>query len=176
MADSLTGNVNIEANWIYSKADTLGETATQPGNKKYEQAFASGTADNQADVLYAATRTVTVATTADDLDLAGALTDIFGDTITMVKIRAIVIKNKVTTSGEDLSVGAAASNPITDLFSNAGTPGTSSIDIKPGGTFAITAGVDGITVTAGSADTLRVNHEGSAADISYDIVIYGTTA
>ncbi len=112
----------------------------------------------------------------DDLDLAGVLTNRFGDTVTFTKLKAIAVANRDTIT--HLDVGGAAANPITSIF--AGT-GTSKVRIPP----AVSADnpsiwamwatdADGWAVTAGSADTLRIAHGGvGTVAASYDIFILG---
>ena len=133
-----------------------------------------GTAANQADLLYAAERSVGSGAN-DDLDLSGGLTDAFGATITMVEVVGIVIINEAangTANTTDLTIGAG-SNPFVGFLGATDTIGP----IKPGGTFMLFAGdAAGIgTVTAGTGDILRIANS-AGATANYQIAILGRSA
>lgn len=133
-----------------------------------------GTAANQCDILFTDERTVAESTN-DDIDLAGALSDAFGDTITAAEIVAVFIINAPisgTANASDLTIGNAT-NAFEGFLSSAGTIGP----IKPGGFFMIGCGdAAGIgAVTGGSTDELRVaNGAGGAA--TYQIAILARSA
>ncbi len=138
--------------------------------KIIEKTIADGTGAAQADLFFSDVRTIG-ATSNDDLDLAGSLTDIFGATITFAKVKAIYIENPSTNNG-DVVVGNEGTNPLVGWFG----AGTHTIAIKPGGFLLIASPtVAGYTVTAGTGDKLRVRNAGSAsADIP--VIIIGTSA
>ena len=74
---------------------TASMSASQNGPNSYADTFAprltkvlgtaNGTAADQADIIYAAERSVASASN-DDIDLSGVLTDAFGVTITMAEM------------------------------------------------------------------------------------------
>ena len=127
--------------------------------------LANGTADNQANEFWSDQRTL--AATSENHDLYGSLTNALGDTIQFIKVRALMVFNRSTTSGENLTL----SGSFLELTPFGGTSPT--IDVQPSGVFLLTAPVDGMTVTDSSADTLTINS--GAATIVHDIVIVGTT-
>jgi hypothetical protein len=117
-----------------------------------------------------ATRTVFAGgtSTTENLDLAGALTNAFGQTITFTKIKALAI---VAAAGNtnDVVVGGASSNGFVSPFGDA----TDKIKIRPGGMFLITApDATGFAVTAGTGDILLVANVGGTP-VTYDVVIAG---
>lgn len=177
VTSSLTMNILAEVNWNYQNTGFELSTTKDLGRERILRALAGGTADNQADLLWHDQRTVTLATVTDDIDLAGALTDPFGQTVTFVKIRALLIYNRETTTGENLLIGGAgaANNAWATLFNG---DQDAKITLAPTGVLLLTAPVDGYSVTAGSQDILRVVHDGTTTggDIVYDIVVAGTTA
>lgn len=130
----------------------------------------SGTGANQADILWARRRTI-AASSSEDLDLAGELTDAFGATIAAAEVVAILI---VAADGNtnDVVVGDATA-PV-PLFG--GTNPTFSV--KPGGVLYLAApGAAGqFTVGAGSTDDLKVANSGSGTAVTYDIVILARSA
>ena len=155
----LRGNYNKE----FDLQDASNNLALNVGDT-----LATGTGANQADVLWHDTRTLTA--TSEDLDLAGSLTDAFGDTVTFVKVKGILIHNKSTTATEILAVGGAASNQLINWVAN----NSDIVNIGPDGVLLLWSPVDGYAVTASTGDLLKID---SGSDtITYDIVIIGTSA
>ena len=129
----------------------------------------NGTGANQADKIFTDTRTVTTGAT-DSIDLAGSLTDAFGATITLARVKAILVK-AASGNTTDLSIGRPASNGV-PMFSAV----SDAIVIRPGGVFFWAApDATAIAVTAGTGDLLSIiNAAGASAN--YDIVIVGASA
>jgi hypothetical protein len=156
----------------YTTTTDMSDGTTDRLNRKESVALTDGTGSDQADLLFHDTRSAAGA--ADALDLAGVLSNVFGATVTMVKIKLLVIVNNSTTSGETLKIGAG-SNPITSLWGTSGDqivigPSTSANPAF----LALSSPQDGYAITAGSADKLTIDP--GAATVSYDIWIVGTTA
>ena len=110
----------------------------------------------------------------DDLDFSGGVTNRFGETVTLTKIKAIAIANRDTIT--DLVVGGAAA-PITSIFNGNDhriqIPAAQSAD-NPSLWAMVCTGADGWAVTAGTADTLRITHGGVGSQAaSYDIYVLG---
>lgn len=139
----------------------------------------AGTGALQIDQCYIGERTVASAT-ADSLDVAaGGLLDMFGNVLTMAKIKGIILLNRprdITVdplNTTDLTL-FGGSNPFVGVLG--GTTPTIG-PIKPGGVAMLYAGnVAGIgAVTASTADIVRVLN-GSGAQAKYQIAILGTSA
>lgn len=135
-----------------------------------------GTTAGKFDRVYMAERAVS-ASTNDDIDLAGSLTDPLGTTITAAEIVAIMIINapKDPTDAanvSNLTIGAG-SNPFIGFLGATHTIGP----IQPGGVFFIGASdADGIgSVTAGTGDILRIAN-GAGGTANYQIGILARTA
>lgn len=138
-------------------------------------ALANGTAANQADLIYVAERTVADGAD-DDIDLNGTLTDAFGNTVSMVEVVGIFLLNAPKTGSAnttDLTIGGG-SNPFLGFLG--GTTPTIG-PFKPGAMFQMVspdaAGLG--TVTAGTADILRISNSAGAAN-KYQLVITGRSA
>lgn len=161
-------------------------TATQTGANDYGAdkfrpqvqaalALTDGTGANQANILFADQRTVATAAN-DDIDLAGALTDAFGATITAAELVAILIINAPISGPANttsLTIGGG-SNPV-DGFLGGTTPTIG--PIGPGGVVLLAcptaAGLG--AVDAGTGDILRIANS-AGASATYQIVIIGRTA
>jgi hypothetical protein len=134
--------------------------------------LASGSGTGQADRLYVATRTI-AASSNEDLDLAGVLTDPVSAVITFARVKALFV---VAAAGNtnNVVVGAAAATQWATLLNSTGT-----VTLRPGSGFmAWTAAADatGWVVGAGASDFLRVANSGAGSSVSYDIAIVGSSA
>lgn len=129
----------------------------------------TGTGSNQADKIFSDQRTLS-ASASEDLDLAGVLADLLGSTITFVKVKAIFIK--AAAGNTNNVVVGNGSNPFLGGFGSAAHTWA----IPPGGMFMVAAPVSGWSVTAGSADILKVANSGAGSSVTYDIVVIGTSA
>lgn len=137
--------------------------------KAVSQSLAFGDGSDEADMIWHDSRTL-AATTSENIDLAGTLVNAFGATITFSKVKAIFIHNNGDTAGV-LEVGAAATpfgGPLKDAASDI-------ITVPHNGMFLSTNPESGWTVTAGSADLLKINNT-AAVIAGYDIVIVGVSA
>lgn len=132
--------------------------------------FASGTGANQADIVWADTRSV-AASSSEDLDLAGVLADAFGATVAAAELVAILVTADAA-NVNNVVVGDATS-PI-PLFG--GTNPT--FAVKPGGFFFVAApnAAGLLTVGAGSTDDLKITNSSSGSAVVYTIAILARTA
>jgi len=130
--------------------------------------FSQGTASvDQTNVLYQATRTL-AASTGEDLDLAGLLTDALGATISAAEVTAIYVEAHAANT-KDVAVTRPASNGI-PLFALA----SGGVNVGPGDFFLLTSR-KGIAVTAGTGDLIHVANSGAGSSVTYDVVIVGRT-
>jgi len=166
---ALTSTLTFSVSGIHTGVADLG-TPAFPFTLSSNFTMASGTAANQADRVFADTRTLGISAT-EDLDLAGVLTDAFGVLITFVKLKALIIKAAAgNTNNVNLSRPAGATGvPIFLAISDG-------IVIPPGYTFAWFGPGTGITVTPSTGDLITLTNSGAGTGVTYDIVIIGTSA
>lgn len=176
MATTLNATVLFRVAYKHVKERTIGDTL-DAAVWEPKLTIGPGAGTNQANQQWYTVGTLAAAATVD-LDLAGVLTNSFGDTVTLTKIRVLAIHNAgaddgdggyTTQSGETLKVGAAGTNPITSIFDGSST---SKVVIHSGGQLLLTSPADGLTVTAGSADVLRIENAGTKT-IQYRILVQG---
>lgn len=130
----------------------------------------AGTGTGKADLVYSKTRTI-AASSSESLDLnAGGLLDIYGTVFSPVKVKAIYILAHVGNTNQ-VCFGGAASNTFLGPFKDA----TDVHCIDPGGFELVTTPV-GWTVTASTADLLKVANSSSGTGVTYDIIIVGASA
>jgi hypothetical protein len=139
--------------------------------KNVSYSFTDGAGANQADVHWSDERII-AASGAEDLDLAGALTDAFGAVISFVRIKAIYIEADAANTNNVLLGGAAA-----NAFINWVADATDRLSIRPGGAFLLVAS-DAVAyaVTAGTGDLLRVGNSGAGTSVKYRIILIGSLA
>lgn len=141
------------------------------GNEGYElnQSFAleiaEGVGAHQAQIVYAALRSL-VRGTSEVLDLyaSGSLLDVHGRALTMTNLKYLVVKNLST--AVDLLV-AGGTTPV-GLFANA----SDIARVKPGALFLWTApNVDGLLITTNK--NLKFEFEGTVTTDTYDVIAIG---
>jgi hypothetical protein len=98
-------------------------------------------------------------------DLRGGVTDLEGTAISQANVALIFIRNKSTTTGQYLTIGAG-SNPITTLW---GASGDSAI-VGPDSVGLFASTVDGFATTAGTGDVLTITS--AAGTIQFDIIVW----
>jgi len=149
-----------------SGSSVFGAAPYWTSKMELEQTLKNGTAANLYDLQYAGERTVLTAAN-DDIDLAGAISDAMGTTITAAELVAVFIINKAKD-------GTANTTSLTIGGSTAGVPGftTAVATIPPGGWYMIGGpGAAGLaTITAATGDILRVTN-GSGASNKYQIAV-----
>lgn len=168
-APGVNGDVKVDLSLAYSGSNDLGTPQIRFAQGALNR-FTEGTTANKADKLFADTRTISASST-ENLDLAGTLTDPFGASLTFVTVKAIYIKAS-TANTNNVCVGGAASNGFVGPFADA----TDKMCVKPGGVLLITAPATGWTVTASTGDILLVANSSSGTSVSYDVIIFGTSA
>jgi hypothetical protein len=145
-------------------------TGTVPLSYRNRYTWTTGTAADQADLVFHDTRTLS-ASANEDLDLAGSLSSAFGATLTFVDLKAVLV-SAAAGNANQVRVSRPASNGV-PLFLAA----SDGIPIYPGGTFLwVAPGTSVVTVTAGTGDLLNIANSGAGTSVTYDIVIIGTSA
>lgn len=136
------------------------------------QTLHDGFAAGQADRIYWKSRTLALST-SEDLDLAGNATflDPFGVAITFVKIKGLYFFAYAANTNT-LIVGNGT-NPFIGPF---GAAGASEQRIPPSGFYCATHPTTGWTVTAATGDIIKVLNGGAGTPVTYDVVIWGTSA
>lgn len=167
MAKTQTGTTTI------ALAATLQEVADLGTNKAplavaKNIAWANGESANQCEMVWGDTRTLAASTT-EDLDLAGGLTDGLGGTITFTAIKEIYV-SAASDNGDTISIGGAASNTFVGPFADA----SDKVKIPANGSCHIVAPTAaGWTVTASTADLLRIGNDDSGDTADYSIFVRG---
>lgn len=147
-------------------------TARAPLSKTYTATLTNGTGAGQADLVFSDTRTI-AASSNEDLDLNGVLTDALCTTISLLRVKALLIAASAA-NVNNVVVGAAAANPWVGIFTATGT-----VTLRPGALFLYAAGQADATaaaVVAATGDLLRVTNSGAGTGVNYDIIVIGASA
>lgn len=132
--------------------------------------LASGVGANQADKVFADTRTLAASAT-EDLDLAGVLSDPLGAALTFARIKAVLVKAAAGNTN-NVQVTRPAANGV-PLFLAAGD----GLAVRPGGLFLwVAPDATGVAVTAGTGDLLTFTNSAGSTGVTYDVVIIGASA
>jgi hypothetical protein len=168
MSAEATVTVSVLATLIKSldlAAGTVPLTYTQ------QKAFTDGAGADKIEAIFHDQRTLS-ASANEDLDLAGGLTDGFGDTITFTKVKAILVKAAAGNTN-DVVVGGASATQWAAPFGDV----SDKVNVKPGGLFLLTApDATGLAVVAGTGDLLRIANSAGSTTVTYDIIILGEVA
>lgn len=165
---AITGQVGINVDLLDTRSGDV-ETGSLKSILRQAWTVLAGTGLNQADVLFSDKRTLGSGAN-EDLDVAGALTSLFG-TAVFVKVKAVVVV-ALSTNTTNITVSRGATNGL-PLFS-AVSSGLAAL--KPGGGFIFwDPSAAGVAVTAGTADLINIaNSAGASGD--YIVMILGTSA
>ena len=146
------------------------ESATSTIAHAFSASPGDGTAAGAADVIFKDSRTLAASAT-EDLDLSGALTNIYGQTAVFADVRYILITaDSGNTNNVNLTRPASNGLPI---FLAAGD----GVAVRPGGVFLFGAiDATAIPVTAGTGDLLTLTNSGGTTPVTYSITIIGASA
>ncbi|MDM4721155.1 hypothetical protein QTQ03_16680 [Micromonospora sp. WMMA1363] len=166
---ALTSTITTRIDSALSSALDLA-TASVPLALQQRYTWASGTAADQADLVFHDQRTI-AASSNEDLDLAGSLSDAFGATLTFVDLKLLYVA-AASGNTNNVRVTRPASNGV-PLFLAA----SDGIDVLPGGMLLwVAPAATTVTVTAGTGDLINVANSSSGTSVTYDVVIIGTSA
>jgi hypothetical protein len=165
---SLSGSIVCNLRMILTGTSTGFSTPTDDVSITNTLTLTNGTGANQAQNIYAATRSLN-ASSNEDLDLAASLANGLGSTITFGAVKALYVK-AASTNGSTLTVKCPASNGVTGWVVAAGD----GVKLRPGGILLLVApDATGYAVTAGTGDLINIVNDDSGAAASYDIAIIG---
>lgn len=132
--------------------------------------LASGTAADQADILWTDERTLTTGAT-EDLDFTGSLTNVFGVTVALAKVK-LVLFMMGTANTTRVTISRPAANGLLLL-------GAASDALASFGAGALVLmydpGTNGIcAVTGGTGDLLTITNA-AGASATYKVAVIGTS-
>jgi hypothetical protein len=136
--------------------------ASQLINASFSFPFTDGTGLNQANLGVAAAIPLAMASTST-YDLTSGFDDAYGVLILLTKVKGLLIRNRSTTAGENLTLAGNFCSSSLGLTNHVIKPGSVVCFVDP----------TGFVVTASSADTITVQNA-NATTVTYDIILWGT--
>jgi hypothetical protein len=168
MATSLAVQISAAVNWALTSDLDLSDPIDK-ATLSYTDAITNGTEVDTATKVWHDRGTIASGGTAA-IDLAGSLTDAFGNALVFTKVKGILLINRgiasgttfTETSGENILV---TTSTLVAFASNG-------MVLEPAGCLLLTSPKVGQAVTATSADVITLSRAGSGT-VTYDIVIWG---
>lgn len=176
MPNTISGMyIEFKARGDMSKSSPLGASYSLPQEITNKLSFAFGTAVNQVNLMYAERLTIT-ATNSGTIDLFSALTDIFGDTITISEVIALVVHNRSNVADSSLDADCTITGTFVIGTLIAGTP--TGVPLQSRGCLISCSPQAGITIVDGTGDSVIVtnNESGGGNTASVDVFIFARTA
>lgn len=172
MTLALQASVGANIQGTVTNTKTGGQTTIDNiGFTPFSKSLSHGTgAINTADLIYAVQGTLAGAASVT-IDLVGGVTDAFGNTITMARLKYLIVLLTTDTNSSGLTIGNAT-NPI-NLFS---AP-TATHTIGNGGVFVIgNSGAVGIPMVAATSDALKLLNADATVVATYQVIAIGSSA
>ena len=170
----MTATATVIAQVISNLTNTTSSelvTGESPVNQKKTITFTDGAGANKIEAIYHDQRTLSASAT-ENLDLAGSLSDVFGNTITFTKIKYIYIFAAAANTN-DVQFQCPASNG----FINWCMAASDGIQVQPGGIFLlVTPSSGGYAVTASTGDLITMTNSAGSTSDTYDVIIAGETS
>lgn len=166
MATSITAKVNLSVVAELANSLDVG-SVTYPVSYGANYLFTDGTGADNAKEMWTDTRTLTASAT-ENLDLVGVLTDVFGNTLTFTKIKALIVKADAANTN-DVMVGGHATAAASTFFGDA----TDKARVRPGGMVAfVSPDATGYAITA-TTDLLTITNSAGSTSVIYTIIVIG---
>jgi 3-phosphoglycerate kinase len=167
MATTLETALALKLTGTYTTPQDLNADAVARLSAAFSDGLATGTSADQADLIWYDERTL--AATSENLDLA-AITDAFGAAKKFAKVKALLVKNKNTTTGHILSLGGATASALANWIAST----TDIVKLGPDGVFLAWDPKDGYAVNTTTAKLLKI--DAGTVTMTYDIIIVGVAA
>lgn len=162
---ALTGRIILDIALTLTNPSDL-STPHDELKRRYAQDWQNGAGANQANMMWHDRRQLAASAT-EQLDLSGVLTRAFGGSLTLTKVKTIII-HALASNVNAVRITRPA-NGI-ELFLAAGD----GLDLPPGGLFVYQApNAAGIAVTDATADLLSIANAGAGSAVDYEIVVVG---
>lgn len=169
MAKTLASTVTLSIQYTYTNSDNLGNTI-ESATQQNQSAYTTGDVANRVELVYRAEVTVGAGANVD-VDIFSSVTDVFGDSVTMEVVRAMLIKNTATTTGLFLNVGPkSVANGFIEPW---GDDADAFNRVGPSGAIGFDSPVDGYNVET-TEQIIRFHNPGGTALVA-ELTIIGTS-
>ena len=170
MSTTLTTSVKASINWNYQSAVSGIANTSNVSSFTYSKSFADGTGPDQADLLYLTVGTLAPSASIS-LDLDGVLEDLFGNTLSMARIKAVYIQNSNDEGSTKLIVGGDP-NALVNWVGNA----SDVVNVRNNGVLFLSApDAIGYVVTPGTGDVLLLTNGDGSNSALYKVAVLGAS-
>lgn len=167
----VSGTVQLKTDLDQTVSSGVVSAQNLPATLSVTTSYANGTGANQVDLIYAK-QIALVASTPQTLDLT-SLTDLSGASINFARVRVLDLQVVTTTSGDNVTLGDAASNAWAAIWGATGTH-----TVMAGSRFVFNdptstgAGVG--AVVSGTSKSLKIDP--GSANVTINLIIAGCSA
>lgn len=154
---TITGGITGSIAWRFRDSNST----TNIGSFGASIAFTNGTGTNQVDGLPKPQTYTIAASSTQNIDLAGTLTDYAGSAVVLTKFKGLYIKLKNTTAASSITVGGGTNGVL-----------SGSVPVHNGGIFVL-GSPTGYTVTAGTGDILRIVNNDASLSAEVEVGVIG---
>jgi hypothetical protein len=162
VADTFEGTLIVSPQWTHSK--TVGaSTVSESFGLLLRQAHDTGTNVNQMTDVVVLSRTL-AGSTNETINLAGGVTNSFGDVVNFSEVRFLAVRSSVSTN-PIIELGGASTNQFASWLGDS----SDTVKIAPSGLLLVTAPREGFSSTNGN---LKVTNTGTNT-ASYIIYVGG---
>jgi hypothetical protein len=174
MTKTFKAEMNFRTIWEY--VNTPDSSVTDAPSIKDNNTFqlindlTNGTgARDVASTIYHDIRSLS-ASSNEEFDLAGGISDSFGDTLTFTIVRGLIVANLDASSANTVLEIGGATNAFDTFLGDA----SDKVKVAAGGIFiAYNPTSTGYAVTAGTGDSLKIANTSSDTACSYHLIIIG---
>ena len=164
-AASFSGNLLVRPDWDHESGGIT--TVKETFSTLFNWTFTSGTNTNQMDQLWRDRRELANGGT-ETIDLAGGITNAFGDVLTMAEVRMVIVSLPATNLNT-ISVGGATNNTFSTWLGD----DSDTVVVRPGG-FLLLVGPDNTGYAVSTNGNLRITNGGTNG-VSYDLYVGGAS-
>ncbi len=171
-AATLVWNLNVQTSWTYTSGVTgLSTAPVSQAGFTANLVTSNGTAGT-ANLIYAIAGTIAASGNTVINVSATPVSDWFGTTIVMARIKVFFVNLLTTTTSSSIAVGNATA-PLVNWIS----AGTATIKVNNGGIWLQgDTGGTGYPVTGTTADNLKILNNDGANVATYNLMLIGSTA
>lgn len=157
--------------WGAAKTTNVGADTSNSGSFVYSNSLTAGTGAEKVNMFYVDEIPIAAGATVN-LDVSGALTDVFAASVTFTKIRLLYVEllSTETSTGESISVGGHASAACASFFGDV----SDKIKVRLGGCLQLTCkDATAYAVTATTGDMLKITNNDAVNPVIVRIGLAG---
>ncbi len=175
MSTALSTAARAALSWTITKTDVLGDTTNSTG-LNFSDNLTNGVAVDTADLLYYSIATITASGNLQ-LDLRGSLTNVFGDSVVFVRVKAVMITFQSDNTASGLVIGGGTDGTGTNAFIGwFGADDHTEAVNKTGAFWKYRSDATGWVTVAGTGDIFTITNADGALSAKIYVAVIGCSA